>query len=377
MRATGIAIAWSVAASAGCFYVEPINQRPSLDIQQRSVEAVFRGDTITLEAVASDPERHVVAFQWRAYACTDAIQIEQCDLDPLLTGVEPEFTFTVPAFRADPDGDGPEAARPVESVRVVLEGRDDHGAAARPDQVLTLPVRNREPTLRLVLVSTHGAVGGVPLDVFAEYGDADDTAANVTLAWVAFSPTQAPAALDAIPAEPGGDPKLQRQARRFTPAPQEIGSWDVQVTATDPLGGQARANLTIAVADDAPPCLDAWAPAATAQPAPITEPTVFRAIQVRDDLDAYPRTSSASFVGEPAFVWSMKIGAGPRQVLSNPTSALAFDPGAYPPGTLAQLRVEIFDRNAAPITCADAAPTCSVTPQPTCIQRQTWHVEAR
>ncbi len=376
MKAASIAVAvgW-VAASAGCFYVEPINQRPSLDIRPASSAPVLRNAMITLEAVANDPERHVVAFQWRVYACTDATSIPGCDLDPLFTGVEPVATFLVPAFRADPDGEGPEVARPVESLRVVLEGRDDRGAAARPDQELILPVLNNPPSVELRVASDDGAVVTTPIEIYARYGDADDTPGNVTLEWTAFSPSQVPDTLVEVAAPPTDVPGRLQQGRRFTP--QVTGNWDIRVVALDPLGARTEEHLTVTVAEDAPPCLDVWAPAATAQPAPITEPTLFRVLRVRDDLDAFPRRSTASFIGETEFAWSIKVGAGPREALPNPVNSLALDPQTYAPGTLLELRVEVFDRKQTAITCADAAPTCSVISQPTCIQRQTWRVEAR
>lgn len=369
------AAAGAIAASAGCFYVEPINQRPSLDIRPVSSAPVFRGATVTLEAIASDPEQQVVAFQWRVYACTDAISIADCDLDPLFTGVTPTATFLVPAFRADPDGGGPEAAPPVEALRVVLEGRDERGAAAKPDQELIIPVLNAPPTVELRVASSHGAVVTTPIEVYARYGDPDDTPQQVTLEWTAFSPSQVPDALVDVPVPPDDDADHLQQGKRFTP--QVTGNWDLRVVATDRLGTMTEAHLTITVVEDAPPCLDAWAPAAGPEPTPITEPTLFHAIKVRDDLDAFPRGSGAPFLGETEFTWSIKVGAGPREALSNAINSLALDPQAYAPGTIVELRVEIYDRKRTEIACADAAPTCSVISQPACIQRQTWRVEAR
>ncbi|HWO20671.1 MAG TPA: hypothetical protein VNO30_18010 [Kofleriaceae bacterium] len=371
-----IAVAGSLAASAGCFYVEPINQRPALDIRPASDDPVFRGATVTLEAVANDPEGQIVAFQWRVYACTDATSIEACDLEPMFTGVQREATFLVPAFRADPDGEeGPKPGAPVESLRVVLEGRDDLGAAARPDQELILPVLNAPPSVALRVASAHGTVITTPIDVYARYADADDAPANVTLEWTAFSPSQVPDALTLLLVPPDGDPGFRQEGRRFTP--QVTGNWDFRVIATDKAGAQTEEHLTITVAEDGPPCLGAWAPVASAQPTPLTQPTLFRVLAVRDDLDAFPRLSAASFVGEPEFQWSLKVGAGPRQLLPNATSSLAIDPLTYDAGTVLDVRVEVFDRKRTAITCADAQQTCSVISQPACIQRQTWRVEAR
>jgi hypothetical protein len=370
-----ISVAGWLAASAGCFYVEPINQRPSLDIRPASSDPVFRGAMVTLEAIASDPEKQVVAFQWRVYACTDATSIQDCDPEPLFTGVQPEATFRVPPFRADPDASGPEAAPPVESLRVVLEGRDDRGADARPDQELIIPVLNAPPSLALRVASTHGAVVTTPIDVYARYGDADDTPGNVTLEWTAFSPSQVPDALAELPVPPDGDRDHLQQGKRFTP--QVTGNWDLRVVATDKAGARTEEHLIVTVAEDGPPCLDAWEPAAAAQPSPITQPTLFHVLHVRDDLDAFPRTSGEPFIGETEFMWWLKIGAGPRQLLSNAVNTLALDPLTYAAGTVLELRVEIFDRKRTAITCADAAQTCSVISQTACIQRQTWRVEAR
>src|SRR5678815_4578031 len=63
-RALVIASVWLV----GCFYVEPINQRPSIDIRAPGTP-IFRGDMVTIEAVADDPEDQLVLFTWRAYLC--------------------------------------------------------------------------------------------------------------------------------------------------------------------------------------------------------------------------------------------------------------------------------------------------------------------
>jgi hypothetical protein len=157
------------------------------------------------------------------------------------------------------------------------------------------------------------------------------------------------------------------------------GNWDLVVAAIDKAGARVEQRRTIPVVADRPPCLASWEPLASPDgPTPIAEPTLFSVGHVSDDLDPFPRPIAApDFVGEPAFSWSLQVGAGPRQPLENPVSSLALDPRAYAPGTVLELRVEIFDRNATPITCGDASPTCSVIAQPGCIQRQTWRVEAR
>ena len=58
-------------------------------------------------------------------------------------------------------------------------------------------------------------------------------------------------------------------------------------------------------------------------------------------------------------------------------NSLAFDPAAYALGDVVELRVQIYDRSATPISCADSEQACSVISQPACLQRQTWRVEVR
>src|SRR5690606_9684719 len=115
--------------------------------------------------------------------------------------------------RADPDGGGPEAAPPVEALRVVLEGRDERGAAAKPDQELIIPVLNAPPTVELRVASSHGAVVTTPIEVYARYGDPDDTPQQVTLEWTAFSPSQVPDALVDVPVPPDDDADHLQQGK--------------------------------------------------------------------------------------------------------------------------------------------------------------------
>jgi hypothetical protein len=114
--------------ASGCFYTDPINQRPSLDIEQRSSALVYRGDQVDLEARVNDPDGNstAVALQWRAYLCTDATPDSTgarpgCDQAPFMSAITPEFKFDVPTMRA------PGATDPLMSLFVTLEGRDTLG----------------------------------------------------------------------------------------------------------------------------------------------------------------------------------------------------------------------------------------------------------
>lgn len=356
----------------GCFYVDPVNQRPSLDIDQKSADPVYRNDLVSLEAVASDPEKQIVSFQWRVYSCTDATMLDTCDPEPWFTEIRQQAEFRVPAYRVDPDGAGPLLGPPVESLWVVLEGKDELGATAKPRQTLKITVLNAAPTLDLRKVAAHGAVIGTDVDLYARYGDPDDMPETVTLEWTAFSPRQVPDTLEEIRDTPDPDPRFRNALMRLTPS--VIGEWDIRVVAIDRLGARTEKHLPLNVVEDQPPCLGQWSPLAPSGGAqlPVAEPTLFQVLLVDDDLDPYPG-------GDATFQWSIKPpGATQRQPLATTSNSVAFDPASYTPGDVIELRVEIFDRNANPVTCPEAAQTCAIIPtQPTCLQRQTWRVEAR
>lgn len=353
----------------GCFYVESFNQRPSVQIVN-TADDVQRGDTVRLTANANDPDGQPIEFQWRLYLCTDAADFATCDDDPQFSGIEDEFVFTVPSVRAN--------QTPVESLLAVLEGIDDHGATAKPDDRLIIPVGNADPVLSLRENSRYRFVEGTPIDLYASYGDADDTGANVTLAWEVQPPNVTPYELvDLGPdvVDPDDDKRLL-DSRTISPAID--GNWVINVTATDPLGASTTEDFEITVVPDHVPCLDQWSPSAPVTATlPVSEPTLFQIPIVGDDLDRYPTIPNDPIYGQTTFSWSIKVGAGPRQPLGVTANSIPFDPAGYDPETIVELRVEIFDRNATPIACSDGDRTCSVIADPMCIQRQTWHVEVR
>jgi len=359
------------AGLVGCFYVEPINQRPSIDIRADSSAPVFRGDTVLLHAVADDPEDQLVAFTWRVYLCTDATAFESCDAEPFFTGVESDAQFSVPALRGD-------QVAPVEALRVLLEARDDHGAAAKPAQLLLITVLDHAPTVDLATMPRYGSVVATPIDIFAKYTDGDDPLDALTVSFQVFPPNNATFTFEDVDVPPNpNDPTHRQVGKRLVPA--DVGDWKVEVTAVDPLGNTTMQTAMMTVVPDGPPCLATWSPIAPTPPTtlPVTEETLFQVPVVSDDLDPYPTVLGDPFLGATTFEWSLKQGGGPRQVIGSATgNSLALDPASFQPGALLELRVEIADRNATAIPCGDGAQTCSVI-STACIQRQTWHLEVR
>lgn len=358
-----------VLAVSGCFYADPINQRPSLDIEQKSTANPFRGGTIELAAIAHDPEDHAVFFHWRAYLCTDQ---SDCDRAPYFESSDEEVSFAVASKRADVDV-APRA------VHVWLEGIDDYGATARPPQQLWIGVDDYAPTLELSKDSRYRYVVGTPINLYAKVGDKDDGPSVPQLAWQVFTPTSQPAyeLVDlAVPPDPG-DPQHVQYGKRFTP--HGVGDWEIRVTADDGWADPVSQSILVTVGPDMPPCLGQLSPVVAVAPSalPMAEPTLFQVHVVTDDLDPYPAQSDPQ-LGTTRFSWSLRVNTGTRDVLTGVTgNAVALDPASFQPGDIVELRVEIADRNDISIPCGDANATCSVIADDSCIQRQTWRVEVR
>lgn len=359
-------------ALGGCFYIDPINQRPSLDIKQDEVGPIFRGDNVSFTAVVVDPDDHGVDLVWHVYLCTDATTFSDCDSEQAFTGDTRTFAFDVPMTRLD-------GTTPVEGFRIVLDGVDDHGAAAKPADQLQLPVLDRSPDLTLRKDSVYKQpnntfVIGMPIDFYAVYGDGDDALDSLRIDWKVYAPQQVtPDFVDA----PIDSPPGKRQVAKVL-TPQVIGEWTVEATITDPGGNSIVKTEPASVVADAGPCIInplPVVPAPTDPDLPVMEPTLFQA-KVMDDLDSYPRTPGGALFGESTFVWTILAPGNPRTVIGTGPNVL-FDPSVYAPMTHVELRVEIQDRRLIPVNCPDGDATCSVGGVASCIQRQTWRVEAR
>ena len=351
---------------AGCFYTDPINQRPAISIRRESTDQVHRNDDIALDAVAIDPDGDAVALQWRAYACTSLA----CDAEPFDTGTNVEFATHIPKTRADSTDE-------LDTAHFVLEARDSNGAVAKPSQTLDLSLDDLAPVLTLRKVPRNGYVVNTSIDVFGQIADPDDDPSRVALSpfWLAEGP---PAAQTQMLVATPYQGTAGAWMTSFTP--DAIGDWTIDVTATDPSGLSDHELLPIHVDADHAPCLAQWDPAATSAAnttIPITDPTLFQVLVVADDLDPYPSIPSPP-IGTTTFNWSIVPPGGTRQALTGVSGAgFPLDPDNYRTGDIVELRVEIQDRNATPVNCPDTDLTCSVISDQTCLQRLTWRVEMR
>jgi hypothetical protein len=365
--------------ASGCFYTDPINQRPSADIIPKMSGDLYRGAMVELDAKTYDPEGQEVSVAWRVYMCTDATTPDGCDTDPWFTGFLPQAIFQIQVTRAD-------NITPVEAIRVILEATDDHGATAKPPQELLAAVSDHPPDVTLGKQSNYGYVAGTPVSLFATVGDADDGALAVKpLDWQVFTPASQPAytLVDLAAAPPSDYPVHVQFGKTFMT--NGVGDFTFQVTATDPEGVKSpppEAPLTVTMVADHAPCLTGFTPAAPASPdtLPINAATLFQVLVVSDDLDPFPTVTGDPFYGSEQFAWSLKApGATTRQPLSIVGNSVAIDPSSYTPGDVLELRVEIQDRNHLDpsVQCADNMDTCSVISDQTCIQRLTWRIEVQ
>ncbi|HEX4453192.1 MAG TPA: hypothetical protein VH143_20110 [Kofleriaceae bacterium] len=374
MRTIAISAAVCVGLGlGGCFYTDPINQRPSVEIEQLSGSQVFRGDIVNLNAITDDPDGDGVSVSWEAYACTDATPAPDgsrpgCDSSSIASGTNALFSFSTPDYRHD-------GATPVGAMYVTLEAVDSLGAAAQPGQELIITVADAPPVLALSAQPREGYVVNIALPIFARVGDPDDPAASVAVAWTASSPTGSEP-LTTETSQPIGSDTNQLQLGT-TLVPDVVGNWNVQATATDPSGSAAMQSLMLVITPDEPPCLATWAPATppTGDVLPIDAPTLFQVLVVDDDLDPYPPVPSDPVLGTTTFAWSLlPPGATTREALSAAGAGVALDPASYQPGDIVELRVQIYDRTNTPVACDDDDPTCSIGANQ-CMQRLTWRVE--
>lgn len=356
--------------AGGCLYLDPINERPSAEIRRVGDGLVYRGDTLTFQAVIDDPDRDRVTLAWRGQACDRPASDPARRCSAPATGTDPQFGFVVPTTVDD---------APTVDLVISLDVTDAHGAMARPPQQLELPVANHAPT---IAVQRRGReiLGqfpvGVPITVSALAADDDGDA--VALTWTLFPATTSrpeDVGWTRLPDPAGGGEAYQL-------VPDVPGDWLVRVDGSDGID-VGRGEATIRVQPDHAPCLTAVEPAVADGAVVIaTAPRRFAVVVATDDLDPFPAPPPGDpFLGAATLRWSMRpAGAGAFAPIPG-VGAVDLDPATLAPGQRVELRVEVADRSQRwPSTspaCALDAPSCAIEAPATCVQRRTWLVEAR
>lgn len=353
-----------VAPLAGCFYVDPINERPGADINRVDPTLPKRGDFIDVIADIYDPDGDPTTVEWRASACDAA----GCDA-PFASAATYTFTFAAPANLL--------GGAPTTYVEVALVVTDSYGARSAPRENLIINLDNADPELEPLQRSGRFFRGaypvGTPVTIAASATDADDLAARLAYAdAVLFAPdgaTLEDATLTAAPPETDG----ARRERTWTLVADAPGQWEVLVAVADPLGAEAMREISIPYAPDHPPCLHVADPAFPPPDARIVldEPRRFSVLVVDDDLDVYPPPAAGDpLLGTAGFRWSLD-GAP----LATGVNAVELDPAAFDPGDVLALRVDVDDRVTTRPACAADEPSCELVTG--CAQRRTWRVEVR
>lgn len=352
------AISAMALSSAGCFYLDDINQRPAIEIARVNPTAIERGSTVSLEAIVRDPDSRAVTLAWSAHAC--APTLDDCDDAPIAEATTPDFSVAVPLRTA--------GGRPVQHLRINLTAEDDRGAQALVPQRLDLDVVNAAPRITALQTVGRGFVVGRPVELRAQRSDSDDPIDSVSLTWEVFPPvgsTRPP-----LRPLPSADPSVEAQEL----TPDVVGPWEIRVTATDPSGATGTLQRTLLVTTDLPPCLTSLSPPAQV-PLFLDQRRRFSVLLVDDDLDPHPAIAG----GAARFSWSLAAPSrGPARTSLPGVGAtgVELDPAAFAPGELVELRVEVADRVPRTLPCADGDPTCSLDGS-ACYQRQTWRLEVR
>jgi hypothetical protein len=353
----------AAALLPGCFYMDPINERPSADILQVNPELPFRGDEITVEPQVVDPDGDPYDVEWRAYACTDA----RCDTSPYTSGLQTFFQFSAPTKLDN--------GSPATRLHLQLSVTDSWGAEAMPVQRLDLPLADHEPEVDTPQTSGYPFEGeypvGTPVRINISATDEDDEGALVFL-----DPPELYAPDGSLPEEGElvriDDDDFDGQAS-WQLLTTKAGQWDMRVTVEDPLEVSDDSGVfSIYVAPDKEPCIGVTDPAFPPPGATIVvdERRRFSVETVLDDRDFFPPpVGDHAFFGAASFRWFLD-----GQPLGVDGNAVEIDPAQYVPGTQLELRVEVVDRIDAPL-CDAAMDAC--LDRDACYQRQTWTLEVR
>jgi len=362
-----------VAASlTGCFYVDPINERPGADILRVDPELPQRGDLVTVRAKIVDPDGDPTIPDWRAFAC-DA---SGCDASPFDTSSdEVQFDFTAAPTR----GSGASTTY----VHVRLDVTDDLGAPAVPRQSVDINVSNAVPVLAPLERRGYDFHGAYPVDttvrIIASATDADDGVEGLTFVEPELYPPSG-ATLDQATLVRTDDATVLDGLATYALTASAPGQWEIKVAVADGLGARADSgNVGVPFALDQPPCLSVADPEFPPDGARIVLDARrrFAVLAIDDDLDVFPPPAPDDPVlGEARFRWWLATPAsgGALEPLALDDNGVTLDPASFTPGDRLELRVEAVDREDRPL-CDAAMSSCELTAG--CFQRRTWAMEVR
>ena len=350
--------------AGGCF-TSPINRAPL--VTDLSADGVpLHGQAATISAHGYDPDGDQLAWTWAMapYPCLDK-------------GVPGNWPPALPSSNtASPTTYLVPASMTTSSSCVWAFATDRYGAVG-VDNYGLVP-SNNPPVASLRVVMPDAATSYRAYTHFELAADQSTDADGDPLTYLPMldqAPLGSTATLQSCPdASISGDP-------RFVCLDVVLpGQYVVSMTVSD--GNTTKiAYQTLTVLPDQPPCITMTTPmygTSLLKDDP-TAPSPLVVNMVTDDGDPFPNPSNP--LQTVKFTWFKgKNDSGTLQYVDNGNfSMLYLVPTDYQPGDVANVRLEVHDRNTSAIDaillgCGDA-PTCPIAPGSTCLVRVSWRIE--
>jgi hypothetical protein len=353
-----VGLALAVALQGCLLYTGPINEPPTVQIKAPGGTLV-RGQTVTIDATARDPDGDPVTFSW-------LVDQGRCGPAPdpaaptARSGYPPPFSFQLPAASD-------------RFVCVWVTVTDSHGAASAPASA-ELTVTD-QPPIAVIDVQQPALNGFGRYDLYSSFrlsaaGSIDPSGdAIVAHHWsLASSPPAFPNPATALSACSPTAPQDLVECLNVGAFP---GDYVITLAVDDSTTSGAPVQKTLTVDPDHPPCIARTVPAPDASPIVLgpDETETLSVTSIIDDGSPFPGPAHLA----PAFTWSLRVDGGTWQdIVGYGEASLTLAAGSYLSGQQVDVRVDVSDGVADhPVATCD--PQCSLG----CITSLTWTVDYR
>jgi len=358
--------------AAGCF-TSPINRAPVVTLTADAI--VLHGQSVTFTAHGSDPDQDRITWTWaRTPAMPPAGSPNPCPRqdDPVNW---PAATDRTPSNTSSPTSYQVPASLTASSWCVWAFATDPYGAVGVDIQPLIPSNNPPQPVLRVVSPDPAGSYPAYTHFLLAadQSTDADGDLLDCTLTL-----DQAPLGSTAM-LVPCADPAIAADPRFRCLDVALSGQYVVSLVVGD--GTTTRmTSLILNVLGDQPPCIAMTTPmyGSTLLKDDPNAPSPITVNMVTDDGDPYPNAQNP--LQTVNFTWFKgKNDSGSLQYVDNGSfSMLNLVATDYQPGDVANVRLEVHDRNTSAIDaillgCGDA-PFCPIAPGAICFVRVSWRI---